>query len=445
MRRRLLITLCLAGIALLPQPGPAQQDWFRTGTGLGVEKVRLALPPFTAQDAGVETATGVFNSVLWNDLEMSGILDMVSPSFFPLTLPSNPENLDAEAWVEPPANAAMVAYGSLRLGEDQLLLDAWLTDVRNPRAPPVIAKRYRADATEEEARELAHQFADEIVRRLSGGLPGIARSKLAFVSTRTGSKEIWTMDYDGHDQRRVTHCNFLCLTPRWSPDSTQLAYTAYQRGGDSGVPRTAIQLHSLIMNRRVAFPAFKGTTTTPAWSPDGILLALSSSSSGDQELYVVGRDGGRLRRLTFSRGVDISPAWNPRTGEQIAFVSDRGGSPQIYLMDADGSNVERVTTGEGYAVSPAWSPNGQMLAFAWQRNNSPFDIYVLDVATREIVQLTSNSGRNEEPSWAPDGRHLAFQSTRSGRNQIWIMLADGTGLRQITFQGANTAPQWSQR
>jgi TolB protein len=85
-----------------------------------------------------------------------------------------------------------------------------------------------------------------------------------------------------------------------------------------------------------------------------------------------------------------------------------------------------------------------MLAFAWQRDNSSFDIHVMDVATRETVQLTNNSGRNEEPTWAPDGRHLTFQSTRSGRNQIWIMLADGTGLRQITFQGSNTAPQWSQ-
>jgi TolB protein len=67
----------------------------------------------------------------------------------------------------------------------------------------------------------------------------------------------------------------------------------------------------------------------------------------------------------------------------------------------------------------------------------------MDVATRQTVQLTRDTGRNEEPSWAPDGRHLVFQSNRSGRNQIWMMLADGTGLRQLTFEGVNTAPQWS--
>ena len=143
--------------------------------------------------------------------------------------------------------------------------------------------------------------------------------------------------------------------------------------------------------------------------------------------------------------MDVSPAWNPRTGNQIAFVSDRGGSPQIYLMDAEGANVERLTDGTGYAVSPAWSPNGQLLAFSWQREGGPFDLYVMDVATRQTVQLTRDAGRNEQPSWAPDGRHLIFQSTRNGRNQIWMMLANGTGLRQLTFERSNTAPTWSWR
>jgi TolB protein len=69
----------------------------------------------------------------------------------------------------------------------------------------------------------------------------------------------------------------------------------------------------------------------------------------------------------------------------------------------------------------------------------------MDVATRQTVQLTRDAGRNEQPSWALDGRHLVFQSTRSGRDQVWMMLADGTGLRQLTFEGANSGPHWSPR
>ncbi len=446
IRRSASALLLVCALTLSPRPlrADSQQDWFRTGTGIGVEKIRLALPAFTAENTEAETPTGVFNAVLWYDLEASGILELVSPSFYPLETPTRPENLKHDAWMEAPVNAHMVAFGSLRTAEKELLVDAWLADVRNPRAPPVIAKRYRGQPTEEDARQIAHQFADEIIQALSGGQPGIASTRIAFVSARTGSKEIWMMDYDGHNQRQLTRCGSLCLTPRWSPDNTLIAYTAYESSaGNGGVPRTEIHLHSTIMNRRIAFPHFRGTTTTPAFSPDSSQIAFSSSITGDQEIYLVGRDGGRQRRLTMSRGVDISPAWNPRTGNQIAFVSDRGGSPQIYLMNADGTNVERITSGEGYAVSPSWSPNGQLVAFAWQRQGSNFDIYVMDVATRQWVQLTQDSGRNESPSWAPDGRHLVFESTRTGRSQIWMMLADGSGLRQLTFEGLNTAPQWS--
>jgi len=443
-RRYGFALLGLVTLAALPlQP---QEDWFRTGTGVGVEKVRLAVPAFAARSPEVQHVASVFYAVLRDDLEASGIIDLVSPSFQPLQIPSLPTELNAAAWAQPPSSAHMVAYGNLSFAENQLQVSAWLSDVRNPQAPPVLAKRYRGDLTELQARALAHQFADDIIERLSGGLPGIAQTQIAFVSDRSGNKEIWVMDYDGYNQRQVTSYGFICLTPRWSPDKSRLAYTAYERTSASNeVARTSIHLYSMVMNRRIAFPFLGGTTTTPAWSPDGQGLAISSSRTGDQEIYVVASDGGRMRRLTHSPGVDISPAWNPRTGRQIAFVSDRGGSPQIYLMDADGANVERLTTGEGYAVSPAWSPNGQMIAFAWQKGGENFNIYVMDVATRQTVQLTRDTGRNEQPHWAPDGRHLVFQSTRSGRNQIWTTLADGTGLRQLTFAGSNTAPHWSPR
>ena len=158
-------------------------------------------------------------------------------------------------------------------------------------------------------------------------------------------------------------------------------------------------------------------------------------------------DGTSPRRLTYSRGVDISPAWNPKTGTQIAFVSGRGGVPQIYLMDADGSNVRRLTAGKGDAVTPAWAPNGQMLVFSWTRGYAPgnYNIFLMDVASGEVVQLTHGAGRNEHPWFSPDGRHIVFESSRNGGKQIFTMLADGTRIRALTQDGKNTAPVWSVR
>jgi TolB protein len=67
----------------------------------------------------------------------------------------------------------------------------------------------------------------------------------------------------------------------------------------------------------------------------------------------------------------------------------------------------------------------------------------MDVASRDIVQLTHGVGRNENPSWAPDGLHLVFASKRGRTTQIYSMLADGTGVRQLTTQGNNEKPVWS--
>ena len=445
-----IVVLALGAFGLAISPAQAQEDWFRTGTGIGVEKVRLAVPPFTAYSTSteIESWTGVFNSTLQNDLQFSGLVELISPSFFPLEIPSEPSTLVHDAWSSEPVNASMLAYGNVTATGAGLIFNAWLSDVRNPQSQPVLAKRYRSEKTEDDARRIAHEFADDIVDRLSGGQPGIARTKIAYVSKRSGLKEVWLMDYDGHGKRQITRCAQPpgCLTPRWSPDLSRLAYTAYvKRRGSNGAPRVDVQMYSLLTERRVAFPVIGGTTTTPAFSPDGRKFAFSSSRTRDPEIYVSNPDGSEMTRITFSRGVDVSPVWNPRTGAQIIFVSDRGRRPQIYMMNSDGSNVERLTDGIGYAVSPAWSPNGQMIAFAWQKDRSDFDIYVLDIPTRDIVQLTRDSGINEQPSWAPDGRHIVFESTRSGRRHIWMMLVDGAQVRQLTFQSSNSAPQWSPR
>jgi TolB protein len=443
--------LCLVGvIAVLlvawPRRG-ATQDWFRTGTGLGVQKVKLALPDFAARNGPAQPLASVFNSVLWSDLDYSGVIEMVSKSFYPApnTWPSVPAQLKPGDWSRPPASAAMVAFGNLSVAGTSLSVSAWLNDVTNPSAPPVIEKIYLGQATPEDARRLAHEFADDIIARLTGGVPGIAETQIAYVSNRSGAKEIWTMDYDGANAKQLTHLGTVSLTPRWSPDGSTIACTCYVPFG--GVVSAQVCLYSLNLHRMMAFPRFHGTSGIPSWSPDGSKLAfMSSMGSGSLEIYSSDASGGHLHRLSYAEGVNTSPMWNPKTGQQIVFVSDRGGTPQLYLMNSDGSNVVKLELPDmGYVVDPAWSPNGQLLAFSWRRPEGNYDIYVMDIASRQLVELTRDAGRNERPSWAPDGRHLVFASTRSGSWQIWTMLADGSEARQLTTTGQNESPNWSKR
>ena len=442
MTRHLAIVLMfLVGSSAWSAPSP--QDWIHTGTGLGVEKTRLAVPDFgvltndtTSQNLGM-----TFNTTLWNDLQAAGIFDMVSKSFYPTSVPYAPQQVQLKDWNQPPPNANMLAFGNLMVQGGYIAVQGWLYDVKNAQSPQVLGKQYREEATDANARLIAHRFADEIIFRLGGGIPGIAETKIYYISKRSGTKEVWQMDYDGAGQKQITHIGTIALSPHVSPDGTRIAYAGITKEG------WQILMYSLELGREVSFPRFGGTNQSPAWSSDGRTLAFSSSRSGHSNLYTIDAAGGSLRGLTNDKGPDVSPTWNPKTNTQIAFVGGRTGLPQIYTVASDGTNLARVTE-EGYAVSPSWSPNGQFLAFAWVRHYGPgapgaSDIYVMDIASKQWVQLTHDGGRNDFPSWSPDGRHIVFQSSRTGKTQIWTMLADGTQQRQLTFSGENTQPNWS--
>jgi TolB protein len=426
-------------LIVLSAPSAHGQAWFRTGTGLGVEKPRVAVADFAPRVDIAKNHAAEFTQVVRDDLAFSGILDLVSPSFYPAQQPSAPSELRFLDWTANPLNAQYVGFGNLSENPTEVAVSAWLYDVTNPSSQAVIGKVYRGAPTEDQVRKFAHQFADEIVMRLSGGLPGVASTQIAFVSARSGHKEIWVMDYDGANQHQVTHLKSISLTPRWSPDVSRIAFTCY-------VPTPQICMYSVDLNKLVSFPHFRGTNSAPTWSPDGTQIMFSSSMSGAPELYKINANGGRPTRLTFFGAGTTSPAWNLKTGQTVAFVSDRSGIPKLYLMNADGTNTVPLDLPDmGYLIDPAWSPNGQLLAFSWQRPDGNYDIYVMDIGSREILQITRDSGRNERPSWAPDGRHIVFESTRDGTRQIWTMLADGTQARELTTSGHNESPNWSQR
>jgi TolB protein len=418
------------------------QDWVHTGTNLGVQKIRIAAADFKAASADAQSSgmKSAFDQTLYNDLRYAGIFDVVSKSMIPNTTPGSPQEIQLANWAAQPSNAAYVAFGALTVGGGRVTVQGFLYDTHSTQNPQVLGKQYADNASLENTRQIAHRFADEIIERL-GGMPGIAETKIYYVSMKTGSKEIWAMDYDGMNEHPLTHLGTVSLSPRVSPDNSRVAFSSLGKNGWS------IRVYSIELGRLVAFPAWGDTTLSPAWSSDGTKLAFSSAKTGDPEIYVCDASGNSARRLTSFRGPDVSPTWNPKTNAQIAWVSGRTRLPQIYIMDSDGANVMRMTDG-GYASAPSWSPNGQFLTFAWNRSYGPGapggeDIYIMDIASKRWTQLTHDAGMNDAPSWSPDGRHIVFQREQGGHSEIWMMLADGTDQQELTHGGGNTMPNWS--
>ncbi|HKT13121.1 MAG TPA: translocation protein TolB, partial [Terriglobia bacterium] len=303
MKHRRLNYLFLLAIPLAAFLGfstvARSQGWFRTGINMGQATIRIAVPDFAARssDPKLVGLTNDFNQVLWNDLNNSGIVVVISKSLYPVKTPQEPQDVDFNGWSNPPASAQMLAFGYTEERNNSLVVTARLFDVQSPKNPNVLAKRYVADLNELSARDAAHRFANEIIQALGGGIPGINLTKIAYVSKRTGHTEIWVMDYDGFNQHQITNYPNLNLTPRWSPDNSEIAFTSYATG------RPQIYLYSLLTNRRISFPTYKGLNTTPAWSPDGKKIAFCSSMSGAPEIYVSDSNGMHLQRITFGPGV----------------------------------------------------------------------------------------------------------------------------------------------
>ena len=447
MMKRLLTALLLIATAIVPITGLPRQGQISTGTAVGANEVRLGLPEFLPRtgDAQLARLTGIFNTVLWDDLDYSGNITLVSRSFQPVGRFSAPTDIKVDDWTKAGVAAQYLVFGNARLADGKLKLESRLWDLGVTQNRDVIAVDLGSgDLSETAVRATAHLFADMIIDKLFGGRIGIARTQIAYVAT-TGkdskgrdAKEIYTIDYDGANPQPLTGYRSQSVTPAWSPDGDKIAFNTYRRN------TSALEILSQLDRRPLPFPAFEGTNTTPAGSPDGGQLAFSSSKDGNMEIYVSDWNGRNPRRLTNSPKIDMSPAWNIKTGRQIAFMSDRSGSQQIYIMDTDGSNVEQLIREGGDAENPSWSPDGQNIAFAWQRTGTgKYDIYIHNLATGKNSQLTSNSGDNERPSWAPDGRHLVFASTRTGVSQIYAMLANGQKVRQLTRSGKNEGPAWS--
>jgi len=433
--------LLLAGLALLAQQPPQQQPpaqpqaqppgqqpksvTITLDRGVQARKIKIAFPAFRGAAGG---SGQELEQTVRRDLDYSGYFEIQGPDALSGLALSGDVQKDLAAYRS--TGNEVLLLGDMRTEGDKLVFEGRVLDLGSGQA--VLAKRYSGPFTV--SRRMAHTFADEVIRFLVGK-PGIALSQIAFTSERGGAKEIWVMDYDGANQRRVTSHHSTSMSPAWSPNGESLAYTSFFNGPPG------IYLADVGSGRKRPVVTSGSFNISPTFSPDGRRVAFARSMEGNIEVFTADLDGGNLHRLTNSTGIDTNPAWSPKGGE-IAFTSSRAGNPEIYLMDSEGANQRRISFEGTYNDGAAWSPEGDLLAYT-SRRDGQFQIAVTNVVTLETRVLTSGPGESQSPTVSPDGRKIAFTSRRDGKNQIYVMDLDGGNVRQLTTEGSNDLADWS--
>lgn len=224
---------------------------------------------------------------------------------------------------------------------------------------------------------------------------GSAALPVLFYSARDGNFELYSMNSDGSNQRRLTN----------NPAADQFA----------------------------------------DYSPDRQKLAFASDREGVFKIYLMNADGTGTQRLTNAPLADSRPQWSP-DGTQILFSRCPTTSTcRIMAINADGSGERTVVSTSTDNDRGAWSPDGSKIVFETNRDNpNAYEIYVVNIDGTNPVRLTVNSSQDVEPSFSPDGQKIVFSSSRDGQYEIYSMNANGTSPTRLTNEPLqDSGPRWS--
>lgn len=420
LRRIRLATFAILTAALAATTNAQQQVGVDIFGSQAAAAVRITVPfPTTKGILSAEVIRTPLFTPLMRDLAFSEVFAII------------PVPADAAPTVASAKTAGAQAFLAIEVGRegDEFLVEARLSETATGSVQ--LARRYRGPQAS--LTRIAHTLANDLVR-FYNGRSGPFLTQIAYSSNASGHKEIWLMDYDGSNRRKLTSHNTIAITPDWSPDGEKIVYTGFSR----------ISSDMYLINRRggglIKISTGLGLNTSPKYSPDGKEIVFVGSLNGNPDIYIIGADGKGLRHLTTENSIESSPAWSP-TGRQIAFTSGRAGSPQIYVMDAEGTNVRRISFEGNWNDDPAFSPSGELLAYT-SRVEGRFQIRIMNLATGESSVL-AGEGSNEQPEWSPDGKSIVFASNRSGRWRIYRIALDGRNLTPLTDVGDDISPRWS--
>lgn len=264
--------------------------------------------------------------------------------------------------------------------------------------------------------------------------------QIVFTSDRDGDFELYAMNPDGSDVRRLTR------SPGWdgqadlSWNRTRIAFESERAG--------SYDIYTMKVDGSDLRQLTSGGAYSPAWSPDGTAIAfMALSSSNNEDIFVMNADGTGVTQLTTDPSIDTDPAWSP-DGSQIVFMTQRNGDyGDLYTMRPDGSGLKQLTSPPTHEDNPVFSPDGTRIAFVGSAGGFGAQLFIMNADGTDQLRLTQGGPVNL-PTWSPDGARIAFSAYTEGAGNydVYVINADGTGLVNLTNNPATDIyPAWSRR
>ncbi len=256
-------------------------------------------------------------------------------------------------------------------------------------------------------------------------------SYIAFLSDRDGGNNLFIISTEGTDELQLTHTSEDKGALGWAADGKRILFSVFAND--------ASRLYSIDPDGKNLREIASVPGRAPTLSPDGSRLLYMVGTWTATRLTVSWLDGSNVQQITDGSSIAWNNHWSP-DGKRIAYTSrnDPKSELAIFVMNADGTGRRQVShfaPGAGNAQWPVWSPDGSQLAIQVNRlQSNDAHIWVVDVKTGDAHKLAAHDQPylDETPCWFRDGKRITFQSNRTGRMEVWVMNADGSGQRQIT-------------
>ena len=286
-----------------------------------------------------------------------------------------------------------------------------------------------------------------------GGAPLTDQGVISFSRLAETETSIFSIRADGQGETRLTQAqpSRMDLHSTWSADGSWVAFT------ELSSDRSRIMTMRADGSARTSITADgKYYALVPSISPDGARIAYTSDRDGNYEVYTIRADGTDEQQITRTDPpvTFVGPKYSPDGTKLLVAMRAAPTDPNqdLYIINADGTGrPRRLTTGADNAESRAWSPDGTRVVFN-NVVNGVGQIFVINTNGTGMKQITTNSANTPPlnigeffppirgdvtPAWSPDGQWIAFASDRTGNFEINIVRPDGSSLSQVTYTANN--------